>query len=896
MHQPIRVTDLELSEPVPDFDDLRHYAFLQLLVRWRGQPIHTITVPVRGDRCLATDIVATLMDQCTTSLIHQLLHLAVENPPAEVPWNIQSLVKLRQPPKPSNLPTISVAVCTRDRPESLVICLQALQHLAHPPLEILVIDNAPKTQATRELIESSFPQVSYILEPNPGLDWARNRAIASASGDIIAYTDDDVVVDSLWTDAIARIFADHEETMAVTGLVVPYELGTEPQILFEKYGGFGRGYIRKWYRPSDQDRRHLAQKHAGAGKFGTGANMAFRRTVFREIGPFDPALDVGTVTHGGGDLDMFFRVLKFGHTLVYEPAAMVRHRHRRDFEHLHTQIENNGIGFYSHLVRNAIEFPEERLGLAKLAIWWLRAWNLRRWLDSKFKPAEIPHQLIAAELFGSFVGLFRYRKAKQQAQPLLAASDPILPSATTTPTSDQSNPYTPQGIAIRSYEITSTPVPIDDVKNYHATRLILTRRGSAIGEVQIQNLGCSISPARIADEVIHALGNNLLDSDATQSAALKWAQSMADLQQFAIIPAKGPSATQPEKPSASIVIATHDRPDALRDCLRSLSDQKCSHATEIIVVDNHPESGLTPAVIAEFPAVIKVDEPRGGLSYARNTGFAASTGDILVCTDDDVTFPNNWLENLLEPFTRNDVMLVTGNVLPLQLETQSQIEFENYGGLGRGFERREFNRCWFNSFRRKAVPTWTIGATANAAIRASLLHDPAIGLLDESLGTGTPTGCSEDTYLFYKTLKAGHTIIYTPKAFVWHKHRISVDGLHRQILNYSKGHSAYNLTTFLRDHDCRGLVRIFAELPLHHLQQLIRILRGRCQTSLRTIFLEIKGNALGPLALWKSRRRVRMLGTSGSYLSSKRRREFTLSNPLEHHAEHSVNSELEIQS
>jgi GT2 family glycosyltransferase len=334
---------------------------------------------------------------------------------------------------------------------------------------------------------------------------------------------------------------------------------------------------------------------------------------------------------------------------------------------------------------------------------------------------------------------------------------------------------------------------------------------------------------------------------------------MADLKKFAIVADENSGDQRARRLTSSVVIATYDRPDALRECLRSLSEQKTTHSIEIIVVDNHPASGLTASVVAEFPMVRKIDEVRAGLSFARNAGFAASKGEILVCTDDDVTFPPDWLEKLLEPFDRSDVMLVTGHVLPLELETRSQIEFENYGGLGRGYERFDYDRKWFDSFRRKAVPTWTIGATANAALRASLLRDPDVGMLDEALGAGTPTGCSEDTYLFYKTLKAGHTIVYHPKAFVWHRHRVDADALDRQILNYSKGHAAYHLTTFLRDRDGRGLVRILFEIPMHQARQLLRCLRGRNQTSMRTIILEIQGHALGPIALWKSRRRVRRL-------------------------------------
>jgi GT2 family glycosyltransferase len=858
MHRSIKVADLELSEPISDIDGLTGYAFLQLIVRWRGQPIDTVTIPARGDFCPASEIVAVLMDQSAMAVIHHLIHLALENPVSKSAWKMENMVKLQKPPL-SLLPSLTVAVCTRDRPEHLAICLRALRKLSCPPLEILVIDNAPKTQATRELIETSFPEVTYILEPTPGLDWARNRAIAEAKGDVVAYTDDDVVVDEGWSDAIVRMFARNEDVMAVTGLVVPYELETEPQWIFEKYGGFGRGFVRKWYRPTDDERSNLAMLHAGSGKFGTGANMAYRRSVFGEIGMFDPALDVGTVTNGGGDLDMFFRVLKFGHTLVYEPAAMVRHRHRRDFEHLHTQIANNGIGFYSHLVRNAIEFPEERRGLAKLAWWWLREWNMRRWLQSKFRPVEIPHELISAELKASFAGLFRYPKAKKRAQELSMESGELVLEDSINHASAQQRIIPQEGVAVRTWEITGEPAAIDDVNDYDLTRVIVTFAGNAIADVAIKNLRCSISADRIADEAVQSLGMSLLDPDSSQSGALVWSQAMADLKQFAIVADGNASDRRVQRLSASVVIATCDRPEALRECLRSLSKQKTIHSFEIIVVDNHPASGLTAPVVAEFPGVRKIDEVRAGLSFARNAGFAASKGEILVCTDDDVTVPPDWLENLLKPFDRSDVVMVTGHVLPLELETRSQIEFENYGGLGRGYYRIDYDRKWFDSFRRKAVPTWTIGATANAALRASLLHDPNIGFLDEALGAGTPTGCSEDTYLFYKTLKAGHTITYEPKAFVWHRHRVDTDALNRQILNYSKGHSAYHLTTFLRDRDGRGLVRVLAEIPMHQARQLWRCLCGRSQTSIRTIMLEIQGHVLGPIALWKSRRRVRRL-------------------------------------
>jgi len=312
----------------------------------------------------------------------------------------------------------------------------------------------------------------------------------------------------------------------------------------------------------------------------------------------------------------------------------------------------------------------------------------------------------------------------------------------------------------------------------------------------------------------------------------------------------------------SIVVASLDRPDDLRECLSRLVAQETRRAVEIIVVDNHPASGLTPPVIAEFPSVQLVTESRRGLAYARNKGFVVSRGEIVVATDDDVIAPLDWLEKLVVPFVESEVMVVTGNVLPWKLDTPAQRLFEAYGGLGRGNERWMADRKWFHQ-SRTAPPTWSLGATANAAFRASIFRHPQIGLMDEALGPGMPSGVGEDTYLFYKVLKAGYAIVYEPAAWVWHKHRRDLGGLRRQIFSYSKGHVAYHLTTLLRDREWRAMINLVIFLPAHHVRRTLRRLFGRSDYPLSLIFVETVGNLAGPWALWKSRLRVRREGKSG---------------------------------
>ena len=328
-------------------------------------------------------------------------------------------------------PRVTVAVCTRNGGARIAECLDALTAIDYPEdaLDLLVIDNASSDDATAQLIAQSYPRIRCVSEPRPGLDWARNRAVLEARGEIVAFTDDDVSVDPGWVDAMARVFVEEAEVQCVTGLVVPDAIDVESHRLFEKYGGFGRGYERRYFRVHAAGGERTADRHAGAGKFGTGANMAFRRSVFDAIGMFDPALDVGTPTHGGGDLEMFFRVLKSGGILVYEPAALVRHRHRDTYAQLRTQLTNNGIGFYSYLVRSARAYPDERGALARLGASWYYWWNLRRLAQSFLRPRRFPRDLILAEARGSIAGLSRYAAAERAAQAVVDTHGPQSPVA-----------------------------------------------------------------------------------------------------------------------------------------------------------------------------------------------------------------------------------------------------------------------------------------------------------------------------------------------------------------------------------------------------------------------------------------------------------------------------------
>ncbi len=881
MFVPKKIIDIEIARPLDSLADLEGYSQAHALVRLRGVPLGYVKLGTGSGRPAAGSAMETILKHHSHGIIRALAEERLKAGPLRKKLRTEDLF-LPPPPDddPGQAPMVTVAVCTRDRAADLDPCLESLLGLDYPSLDIVVVDNAPATDATERLVRDRYPAVRYSLEPRPGLDWARNRAVLEARGEIVAFADDDVVADPGWVRALAAIFVENPDVMAVTGLVAPLELETEAQEIFENYNGFGKGFEYQWARVRPGRPGEAARLHGGTGKFGTGANMAYRRRVFDEIGLFDPALDVGTVTNGGGDLEMFFRVIKEGHTLVYEPRAVVRHRHRREYRELRRQIHTWGIGYYSFLTRSFLAYPDERLRIALgPCMWWVA--HLKRLARNLLKPTATK-DLVLREMHGSLLGPYRYLKARARAEEISRTFGPQA-GGNGDPRGERPRRSARKRddvrIAVRTVDVSRPIAPLEGLRGYDQVRVYVSLDGNPVGRVDLSDFDDSICASRLRHAIVKHLTFDLFDSDGWPDIKFLSAHVYSEVARrfMALADPHTPDARAPKGLPAdapvSIVVATMDRPDDLRCCLKSLTAQKTARPLEIIVVDNNPASGLTPPVVACFPGVRLESESRKGVSYARNKGFMASTSGIVAVTDDDAEAPDNWVENLVEPFTREDVMAVTGNVLPMELETGAQQHFEAYGGLSRGFRRFEVDRAWFDSFRREAVPTWHLGGTACVAFRSEVFRHPGIGLLEESLGPGTATGVGEDTYVFYKILKEGFTIVYEPKAFVWHKHRRDARSFRRQIYNYSKGHVAYHLFTFLRDGDLRGLWRVFFELPGTNVKQGWRHLRNRISLPPYVTLFQVLGNLAGPFALWRSLRRVKRQGRSGPYIPPAERAE-----------------------
>jgi glycosyltransferase involved in cell wall biosynthesis len=398
LHVPILVSELELTSGIQSIEDLRTYASVRMLVRYRGQPVGWVELPVgRGRSKLSAEhIRAAITDQLGVELMALVF--------GDAPGSARQVSP--------RLPTISVIICTRDRADQLEGCLDAVLTQDYPRYEVVVVDNASRTDETVRLTRSK--PVRYVREETPGLNWARNRGIDEARHDIVAFVDDDARPDRGWLRTIGTAFAS-SDAAAVTGLVAPLELESTAQIRFELgYGGMGHGFARRIYRKADLSADGLLW----ASGFGVGTNMAFRREIFASIGSFDTALDVGTPSGGGGDVEMFHRLVACGYTLVYEPAVLVWHLHRRAPTSLRRLLFNNGTSFGSYLLTCA---RNRSIGRSHIASFFVRRWLAFWLLDRLLHPAGFPRHLVLIELLGTLVSPIAYLRTRARQRAMCAA-------------------------------------------------------------------------------------------------------------------------------------------------------------------------------------------------------------------------------------------------------------------------------------------------------------------------------------------------------------------------------------------------------------------------------------------------------------------------------------------
>ena len=273
------------------------------------------------------------------------------------------------------LPPISVVIPTICRfPDVLNRLVASLALMDYPKFEIIVVDNRVMP-ATDMPDFGSYKNVKVVAERIPGASAARNRGIQESSYEIVAFTDDDVLVDQRWLRAIGGRLVNNPEISAIGGLVLPAQLETLPQLWFEEYfGGFSQSFDLKIVSTKDHPNDSLFPYAPGA--YVAGCNMAFRKSTLQALGGFRLALGPGTVALGGEDLEIFVAIASSGATVAFEPAALIRHLHRQTEEEFMLQVKGYGLGLTAMYMSLVLHNPWHLVGMLRHA--WQGSHSLKK--------------------------------------------------------------------------------------------------------------------------------------------------------------------------------------------------------------------------------------------------------------------------------------------------------------------------------------------------------------------------------------------------------------------------------------------------------------------------------------------------------------------------------------
>jgi GT2 family glycosyltransferase len=207
---------------------------------------------------------------------------------------------------------LTVVISTLERPEALGRCLDALAAGATLPAEVVIVDQS-RDQRTADLVERRRDgplRIRLVRQPPLGLGASQNEGVRIAATQFVAITDDDCVPDPQWLARLSSRFGSSDPPDLITGRVLPLP------------GSGDRTYpvsLRTSMEPRAFDRRSMPW-HVGSGN-----NFALCRSLFLRVGGCDERLGPGTPAQGGVDMDLFYRLLRAGARVIYDPDVLVRH-------------------------------------------------------------------------------------------------------------------------------------------------------------------------------------------------------------------------------------------------------------------------------------------------------------------------------------------------------------------------------------------------------------------------------------------------------------------------------------------------------------------------------------------------------------------------------------------
>jgi glycosyltransferase involved in cell wall biosynthesis len=257
----------------------------------------------------------------------------------------------------------SLIVPTYNRKNSLRRCLTIATSQEYPDYEVIVVDDA-STDGTDEMVRREFPQVRYLRqERNRGPAAARNRGVEAATGEFIAFTDDDCEPPPSWLSVLKAGFESYPEVGAVGGL----QEAADPVWQHNRLARYERFLTRRVYGVGELP--VLGQPAPG----GTN-NLAIRRALLQRLGGFDETFPVAA----GEDADLLYRLVYLGYPTVCLPIKVTHHQAYTWPGFVRQQVRR-GIGAFYFQNKHGCGYPLTREVMRLLATPLLFFRNLYRY-------------------------------------------------------------------------------------------------------------------------------------------------------------------------------------------------------------------------------------------------------------------------------------------------------------------------------------------------------------------------------------------------------------------------------------------------------------------------------------------------------------------------------------
>jgi glycosyltransferase involved in cell wall biosynthesis len=262
--------------------------------------------------------------------------------------------------------SVSVIVTTRGSRPTLKRCLQSVLDSDYDGFDVMVVDHGPTSPDTPRLLVTQFPgerRLRYLEEPYSSTSMARNTALAQTTATIVAFVDDDVVVDAQWLRRSVECLLGDADIACVTGR------RASPQV--RDATGFAAELSADTSARRTAFRFHSRNGHpllaCTPGGLGAGAGTVILTRVARELGGFDPALGPATPACGGEHIDLLVRLLRCGYTVTYEPEAIVWCEHPANPEARRREIYRYGIGLGAIIAKRLMAGPARWTWLGAIA-------------------------------------------------------------------------------------------------------------------------------------------------------------------------------------------------------------------------------------------------------------------------------------------------------------------------------------------------------------------------------------------------------------------------------------------------------------------------------------------------------------------------------------------------